>query len=249
MALSQLKMVENTVDPQEIEHFRQTAATWWDESGPYKALHQLNPLRIQYIRDHIIQHFARPVQAKPLDGLRLLDIGCGGGLLCEPMARLGAQVTGIDATLESIEVAKMHAYDMNLAIDYKCSNAETEGGQYDVVLCMEIIEHVAHLEEFIKAATHLVCPGGLIFLSTLNRTWQSYVFGILAAEYVLGWVPRGTHQWDKFVKPKELKDLLRLNNVDPYDLTGAVLNPLEGDWKLSRRQGINYMLVGKKLSV
>lgn len=232
-----------TVDYEEIEHFRTLSDTWWDEQGPYKGLHQLNPLRIEYILSHIQTSDSK---IQPLKNLSILDIGCGGGLLCEPMARLGAEVKGIDAAFESIEVAKVHAKDLGLNIDYSCSTAEEEQGRYDVVLCMEIIEHVANLSQFIEASTRLVRPGGLIFYSSLNRTWKSYLLGIVAAEHILRWVPKGTHQWEKFVKPKELKELLLKNKVQPLNQTGVIMDPLKGQWTLSPREGVNYMMVGQK---
>ena len=236
-----------TIDQEEINHFQKLANTWWDEEGPYKSLHQLNPLRLSYIKDHILKHFQKDLDAcNPLKGLSILDIGCGGGLLCEPLTRLGAKVKGIDATSETIEVAKLHSSQMDLKIEYECSSAEKQQGTYDVVLCMEIVEHVADLSHFIKVSSQLVRPGGLIFLSTLNRTWKSYIFGIVAAEYILRWVPKGTHQWEKFVKPKELKEHLTQNNISPLEETGVILDPLKGIWTLSPRQGVNYMMVGER---
>lgn len=239
--------IANSIDPREIEHFRSLATTWWDENGAYKSLHRLNPTRLKYIRDHSIQHFdLNSKNAQPLKDLKILDIGCGGGLLCEPMTRLGAKVRGIDATAENIKSAQIHATAMNLIIDYACSPAEEETGLYDAVLAMEIVEHVTDLDSFVATCARLVRPGGLIFFSTLNRTWKSFLLGIVAAEYILGWVPKGTHQWQKFVTPEELEASLTHNSVSTLDQTGVILDPLRGDWILSARNGVNYMLVGVK---
>jgi 2-polyprenyl-6-hydroxyphenyl methylase/3-demethylubiquinone-9 3-methyltransferase len=236
----------NSIDPKEIEHFRTLAATWWDEAGPYKALHQLNPLRLAFIRDNILKHLSAEEPTTSLSGLKVLDIGCGGGLLSEPMARMGAQVKGVDATAENIQLAKLHAEEMGLDIDYEFAAAEDLKGTYDVVLAMEIVEHVADVPSFITSCAKLVRPGGLIFMSTINRTWKSYLLGIVAAEHILKWVPKGTHQWDKFVTPDELKANLNRNDVDVIDHTGVLFDPLRGTWVQSGRDGVNYMLVGKK---
>lgn len=238
----------SSIDPMEIEHFRSLAATWWDEKGPYKALHQLNPVRLTFIRDHILTHFCLDSQKLgPLQDLSVIDIGCGGGLLSVPMARMGAHVTGVDATLENIEVAKLHAELMNLDVQYVHSSAEEMVGEYDVVLAMEIIEHVTDVQSFIASCSRLVKPGGLIFFSTINRTWKSYALGIVAAEHILQWVPKGTHQWDKFVTPEELNNGLTNNGIAVIDHTGVLFDPLRGQWIKSNRDGVNYMLVGKKL--
>lgn len=237
----------NSIDPLEIEHFRTLATTWWDENGPYKGLHQMNPLRLAFIRDHILQTLSPSADLnKPLAGLRVLDVGCGGGLLCEPMARMGASVTGVDATAENIHLARAHQEQMGLDIDYQISAAEDLEGTYDVVLAMEIIEHVADVQSFISTCARLVRPGGLVFFSTINRTWKSYLLGIVAAEHVLQWVPKGTHQWNKFVTPDELHSGLKNNNVELLAHTGVLFDPLKGSWQQSSRDGVNYMLVGKK---
>ncbi len=242
-----MSKTNSSIDQKEIEHFRTLAATWWDEAGPYKALHQLNPLRLAFIRDNICTHLSHSEnKAKPLEGLRILDIGCGGGLLSEPIARMGAQVTGVDATEENIKLARTHAEQMGLEIDYRFSTAEDLTGTYDVVLAMEIVEHVVDVQSFIASCVKLVKPDGLIFFSTINRTWKSYLLAIVAAENILGWVPKGTHQWDKFVTPDELNSGLKQNGVDLLQHTGVLFDPLRGTWIQSARDGVNYMLVGKK---
>jgi 2-polyprenyl-6-hydroxyphenyl methylase/3-demethylubiquinone-9 3-methyltransferase len=238
---------KNSIDPKEIEHFRTLAATWWDENGPYKGLHQLNPLRLAFIRDHIVDHL-KPAgtQAKPLEGISVLDVGCGGGLLSEPMARMGAHVKGIDATAENIHLARIHSEQSGLTIDYEFTTAEEQTDTYDVVLAMEIVEHVADVKSFVASCARLVRPGGLIFFSTINRTWKSYLLGIIAAEHILQWVPKGTHQWNKFVTPHELNSALKGNEVQILAHTGVLFDPLKGQWTLSTRDGVNYMLVGQK---
>ncbi len=237
----------NSVDPKEIEHFKTLSQTWWDENGPYKALHQLNPLRLAFIRDYIIQHLKPEENAnKPLQGITVIDIGCGGGLLSEPMARMGAKVKGIDATAENIPLARHHMEESGLDIDYQFSTAEDQQGTYDVVLAMEIVEHVADVNSFIASCTKLVKPGGLIFLSTINRTWKSYLLGIVAAEHILKWVPKGTHQWDKFVTPQELNSALNENGMEVFAHTGVLFDPLQGQWVKSSRDGVNYMLAARK---
>ena len=198
----------STVDPAEIERFSRIAEEWWDPTGKFAPLHRLNPVRIGYIRDRAAAHWQRDaLSGTPLQGLSLLDIGCGGGLLSEPMARLGAQVTGVDAAARNIAVAALHAEKQGLAIDYRQGTAEAlaeSGGQFDIVLALEIVEHVADVELFLKSCGRMVKPGGLLFLSTLNRTAKAWALAIAGAEYVLGWLPRGTHDWKKFLKPSEV---------------------------------------------
>jgi 2-polyprenyl-6-hydroxyphenyl methylase/3-demethylubiquinone-9 3-methyltransferase len=257
-----------TVDPEEIERFSSIAEEWWDENGKFRPLHRLGPVRLQYIRDRACAHFARdPEQMKVFSGLRLIDIGCGGGLMCEPMARLGAEVTGIDASKKNIGVASLHAEKMGLAIDYRCASPEklvascelqvardpaTRNMQhatpsYNIVLALEIVEHVADVPAFLKACAALVKPGGLIFMSTLNRTAKSYALAIVGAEYVLRWLPRGTHSWKKFLKPSELCAGLRHERMNIEDMSGLAFNPLKNEWHLSKTDlGVNYLLTASK---
>jgi 2-polyprenyl-6-hydroxyphenyl methylase/3-demethylubiquinone-9 3-methyltransferase len=234
-----------SVDPQEVAQFSALAAEWWDPDGKFRPLHRLNPVRLAYIRDTLIAHFhCTPRSARPFAGLRVLDIGCGGGLIAEPMTRLGAMVTGIDASEENIGVARAHAADMDLAIDYRAAAAEdvaADGERYDVVLCLEIVEHVADLDGFLAAAASLVRPGGMLIVATLNRTPQSYLFAIVGAEYVLRWLPRGTHDWEKFVRPSELAAALRYNGLAVRDISGVVYGPLSGTWRIGRDLGVNYI--------
>ena len=234
-----------SVDPQEVARFSALAAEWWDSEGKFRPLHRLNPVRLAYIRDSLIAHFHRkPAGARPLAGLRLLDIGCGGGLIAEPLTRLGAEVTGIDASEENIGVARTHAADMELAIDYRAAAAEdvaAGGERFDVVLCLEIVEHVADLDGFLAAAAQLVRPGGVLVVATLNRTPQSYLLAIVGAEYVLRWLPRGTHNWEKFVRPSELAARLRHNGLAVRDVSGVVYGPLSGTWRIGKDLGVNYI--------
>jgi len=261
--------VSASVERKEIEHFSRDAPRWWDESGPFAPLHRLNPVRLDYIKGQICGHFKRDVQSfTPFKGLSVLDIGCGGGLVCEPMARLGANVCGIDADDVAIEVAGEHAEVSGLEIDYQCTTAENillapsphggegrgaasvegEGGKkYDVVLALEIVEHVSNLEEFVKACAALVKPGGMIIFSTLNRTPKSFALGIVAAEYILRWVPRGTHSWQKFVKPSELARAARRSGLTPDDITGLIYNPVQSSFSLSKNDvDVNYFMRASK---
>lgn len=246
---------EKTVDPHEIERFGRLGAEWWDPHGPMQALHKLNPLRVAYVRDLICRYF--PAEggprdwrsAAPLKGLAILDIGCGAGLLSEPLARLGARMTSVDPSKPNIDTAKDHAERGGLSIDYRCTAAEdlrAEGAQFDVVLTMEVVEHVRDARHFLQVAAQMVKPGGMLFAATLNRTWKSYAFGIVGAEYVLGWVPRGTHSWDRFVTPQELAAALRTAGLRIVDETGAVYDPLAGKWRLSHDMDINYMIAARR---
>ena len=236
---------KTSVDPKEIEHFEKLAHSWWDDTGPFAALHELNPIRLAFIRDSVIRHYGR-AQNQPLKDFKILDIGCGGGLLCEPLTRLGAQVTGVDASPTNIQVAQLHAQHMDLSIQYCHDSAENLTGTYDVVLAMEIVEHVVNLPDFIAHCCRLTKPGGLLFLSTLNRTMKSYLLGIIAAEYILGWVPKGTHQWEKFVQPNELKSLLAPHNLEILDKKGIRYHPLQRAWQISNDLSVNYMLCAGK---
>jgi 2-polyprenyl-6-hydroxyphenyl methylase / 3-demethylubiquinone-9 3-methyltransferase len=263
-----------TIKPDEVERFSRIAEEWWDENGKFKPLHRINPLRLQFIRDHVCKHFGRnPDTLKMLSGLTLLDIGCGGGLLCEPLTRLGATVTGIDASEKNIKVASLHAEQMGLSIDYRATTperlagvasqgseanrggatAEPERGkrsptqQYDIVLALEIIEHVEDVPLFMQSVCSLVKPGGLLFMSTLNRTLKSYALAIVGAEYVLRWLPVGTHSWNQFVKPSELAKYLRDNQVELMEQTGMTFNPIKNRWSLNPTDlDVNYLLVAKK---
>ena len=240
----------STVDPAEIERFSRIADEWWDPTGKFAPLHRLGPVRIGYIRDRAAIHWGREaLSGRALEGLSVLDIGCGGGLLSEPMARLGAAVTGIDAGARNIAVAALHAGKQGLAIDYRQDTAEalaTSGGQYDIVLALEIVEHVADVDLFLKSCGRLVKPGGLLFLSTLNRTAKAYALAIVGAEYILEWLPRGTHNWQKFVKPEELRAELAAAGLTVGETTGVTYNPLSDRWSLSRDASVNYMVSAVK---
>jgi 2-polyprenyl-6-hydroxyphenyl methylase/3-demethylubiquinone-9 3-methyltransferase len=235
----------STVDPAEIARFAALAESWWDPAGKFKPLHRLNPVRLGFLRDRLTAHFKRDSAAlRPFEGLRLLDVGCGGGLVAEPMARLGFAVTGIDAGDETVAIARAHAAQSGLAIDYRATAAETLAAsdeRFDVVLALEIVEHVADLDAFIAAAATLVRPGGAFVAATLNRTAKSYLFAIVGAEYVLGWLPRGTHDWRKFVRPSELAAVLRRNRLRVEEVAGITYNPLGDSWALSGDLDVNYM--------
>ncbi len=233
---------------QEIEHFSKDSGRWWDESGPFKPLHRLNPVRLSYIKEQICQHYDLPLNTlKPFGDLKMLDIGCGGGLVCEPMARLGGDVTGADADANAIEVAKAHAKQSGLRIEYLNVPAEEIKTKFDVVLALEIIEHVDDPAMFVKSVSKLVKPGGIVIFSTLNRTPKSYALGILAAEYVLQWVPQGTHTWKKFIKTSELSRFMRDAGLDPRDMRGLIFHPLKGAFMLSSGDlDVNYLLTATK---
>lgn len=237
---------QTTVDASEIAKFEAMAAEWWDPNGKFKPLHMLNPCRLDYITRQIAAEFDRDVtQANPFAGLRLLDIGCGGGLLAEPMARLGAEVVGADAAERNIPVAQVHAEQFGLSIDYRHTTAEAmaaAGEQFDVVLNMEVVEHVADPLAYLTACHDLLKPGGVHVCSTINRNPKSYLMAIIGAEHVMRWLPKGTHEWSKFITPDELFDLLRKAGLDPVDRQGFVFNPLTWGWKLSDRDlSVNYV--------
>ncbi len=236
----------NTIDPAEIAKFQAMAEEWWNPEGKFKPLHMLNPCRLDYITRQIAGEFSRDTAAPhPFAGLRILDIGCGGGLLCEPMARLGATVVGADAAERNIPVARLHAEQSGLAIDYRHTTAEAMARQaeaFDVVLNMEVVEHVADPPGFLTACRDLLKPGGLHICSTLNRNPKSYVFAIVGAEQVMRWLPRGTHEWSKFITPDELYELLRKAGLEPVDRKGFVFNFAKWDWSLSDRDlSVNYV--------
>lgn len=236
-----------TVDSGEIARFSALADQWWDERGKFRPLHRIGPLRIGYIRDAACKAFGLPTDApRPLEGLRLLDIGCGGGLIAEPMRRLGAEVVAIDASEKNIAVASLHAQSSGLAIDYRCTTAEAlaeSGERFDVVLALEIIEHVADVPVFVSAAATLLRPGGLTVYSTLNRTPRAFALAIVGAEYVLRWVPAGTHDWRKFLRPSELTRELWDCGLTVQPATGMVFSPLKNEWRLDARDlSVNYLL-------
>jgi len=239
-----------SVDPGEAAKFAALADEWWDPDGKFAPLHRFNPLRLQYIRDHLCHHFGRDDRAlRPLDGLRLLDIGCGGGLLSEPMARLGGDIVGVDVSSTNVATAATHARDQGLAIDYRCTTAEAlrqAGERFDVVLNMEVVEHVADVDLFIGACAAIVKPGGLMITATLNRTLKAFALAIVGAEYVLGWLPRGTHEWRRFVTPDELGTALEAGGLVIIDRAGASYNPLADGWSLTRELDVNYMIVAAR---
>ena len=235
-----------TIDPVEVAKFEAMAAEWWNPDGKFKPLHMLNPCRLDYITRQIAAEFDRDLTAPlPFAGLRLLDIGCGGGLLSEPMARLGAEVVGADAAPRNIPVARLHAESAGLTIDYRHTTAEDQtaaGERFDVVLNMEVVEHVSDPLAYLTACRQLLNPGGLMVCSTLNRNPKSYIMAIIGAEQVMRWLPRGTHDWKKFITPDELYDLLRRAGLDPVDRKGMVFNPLSWAWSLSARDlSCNYV--------
>ncbi len=245
-----------SVDPVEVAKFAALAGEWWDPAGKFAPLHRLNPARLTFIRDRIAAHAGRdPLAERPLAGLRVLDIGCGGGLLCEPMARLGAAVTGIDAAETNVAVAAEHAAEAGLDIDYRHSTAEDlaaetragNGAGFDLVLNMEVVEHVADVATFLQASAALVAPGGAMALATLNRTVKSFALAIVGAEYLLRWLPRGTHDWRRFLRPSELVAYLRAAGLETRELTGVAYNPLTGAWRLAPRDlDVNYMVFAVK---
>ena len=241
---------EGSVDAEEVARFERLAETWWDPNGPMRPLHQMAPVRIGFVRDRAAETFGRDIAAdRPFAGLSLLDVGCGGGLMAEPMARLGFAVTAIDAAERNIAVARRHAEQMGLTVDYRAEPVEAvaAGGRtFDVVLALEVVEHVADLDGFLAAAVATLKPGGLMVLSTLNRTAKAFALAIVGVEYVLGWLPRGTHDWRKFVQPAELAASLRHAGARVTELTGLAYSPLSGHWSLSRDLGVNYFAVARK---
>lgn len=241
-----MQTAQSTVDSGEIAKFEGMAAEWWDLNGKFKPLHMLNPCRLDYITSQIAGEFDRDLQTdQPFEGLRILDIGCGGGLLAEPMARLGAEVVGADAAAGNIPVAEVHAKQSGLTIDYRHTTAEAmaqSGEQFDAVLNMEVVEHVASPIDYLRACHDLLKPGGLHICSTINRNPKSYMMAIIGAEHVMRWLPKGTHEWSKFITPDELFDLIREAGMDPVDRKGFVFNPITWSWKLSDRDlSVNYV--------
>ena len=239
----------SSVNKKEIEKFSKMADEWWDPSGKFKPLHKFNPIRIQYIKENIIGNFKLKNKKKPLDKINILDIGCGGGLLSEPMTRLGANVTGIDASSKNINIAKHHAKKNNLKINYICSSPEKLKikKKFDVILNMEIVEHVNDINFFINSSSKLLKKNGLMFVATLNKTLKSYMFAIIGAEYVLRWLPIGTHDWGKFVKPEDLKNILHKNNFKMEKLDGMNFNIIKDEWSISSDTSINYITKSIKI--
>ncbi|WP_371060867.1 bifunctional 2-polyprenyl-6-hydroxyphenol methylase/3-demethylubiquinol 3-O-methyltransferase UbiG [Rhodosalinus sp. 5P4] len=241
-----MQPAQSTVDADEVAKFEAMAAEWWDPEGKFKPLHMLNPCRLDYITGQIAGEFDRDLSAeRPFEGLRLLDIGCGGGLLCEPMARLGAEVVGVDAAARNIPVAEAHARQSGLEIDYRHDTAENlvaAGERFDVVLNMEVVEHVADPATFLGACHALLRPGGLMVCSTINRNARSFAAAIVGAEYVMRWLPKGTHDWKKFITPDELYEMLRGAGLQPVDRKGFVFSPLTWSWSISARDlSVNYV--------
>jgi len=239
-----------TIDQDEVARFSRVAGQWWDPHGPMAALHKFNPVRLGYIRDRAAAHFDRdPTRLDSLAGLRILDIGCGGGILSEPLARLGASVVGADPSASNIAVAQRHAAQSGLAIDYRSASAETLARAseiFDVVLAMEVVEHVTDVGLFVELAAAMVKPGGLLFVATLNRTAKSFALAIIGAEYILGWLPRGTHQWGKFVTPNELEIAIEQAGLHITDETGVSYNLFADRWQLSTDMDVNYMIVAEQ---
>ncbi len=248
--MGNLNMTTDTVDPSEIAKFEAMAAEWWDPNGKFKPLHMLNPCRLDYLTSQIAWEFDRDLNdSLPFVGLNILDIGCGGGLLCEPMARLGATVIGVDAAGGNIPVARAHAQQSGLDIDYRHTTAEDlaeSGARFDVVINMEVIEHVADPLAYLKACRALMKPSGLHLCSTINRNPKSFAAAIIGAEYIMRWLPKGTHEWSKFITPDELYDLLRQADLDPIDRKGFVFNPITWGWSLSDRDlSVNYVTTSR----
>ena len=237
----------SSIDPAEVERFSRIAAEWWDPRGKFAPLHKFNPVRLGFIRDQALHRFGRdPKARRPFEGLRLLDIGCGGGLLCEPMSRLGFHVVGVDASERNIGTASAHAAEQGLAIDYRASTAEAllEAGEpaFDLILNMEVIEHVADPGEFLRSCAQLLAPGGLMIVATLNRTLKAFALAKVGAEYVLRWLPAGTHDWSKFLKPEELRGFLAQEPLAVDGPYGVVFDPLSGRWSQSHDTDVNYMM-------
>lgn len=243
----------NSVDAAEVARFSALAERWWDSEGEFRALHRLNPVRLGYVRDHAVARFGRDARSmRPLEGLAVLDVGCGGGLLCEPMARLGARVTGIDPAEDTVNTARHHAGRMGLAIDYRASTAEAlaaDGETFDIVLNMEVVEHVADVPGFLAVCADLVKPGGLMFVATINRTAKAFALAIVGAEYVLGWLPRGTHSFDKLVTPGEVEAPLTAAGMRVFDRTGVAYSHFLGEWRRSADMDVNYMMAAEKPDV
>ena len=236
-------MKNNTINKKEIEKFSKIAEEWWNPEGKFKPLHKFNPIRISYIKQNIISTFQIKNQKKPLNKVKILDIGCGGGLLSEPMCRLGAEVVGIDASARNIKVAKLHAKKNNLRIKYLCASPENLKTQtkFDVILNMEIVEHVDNINFFLNSCSKLLKKGGIMFVATLNKTLKSYIFAIVGAEYILRWLPIGTHEWEKFVKPEDLISILKKYDVSLENLDGMKFNFIKNTWSINSDKSVNYI--------
>ena len=234
----------SSINKKEIEKFSKIAEEWWNPNGKFKPLHNFNPIRIKYIKDNIIKGFNLKISSHPLKNINILDIGCGGGLLAEPMSRLGANVLGIDASKKNMEVAKFHAKKNKLKIDYKVASPETLASQkkFDVILNMEIVEHVENVDFFIKKSSELLKKNGIMFVATLNKTFKSYLFAIVGAEYILKWLPIGTHDWEKFISPNDLIKISQKNNLLLKKLDGVKFNLLDNSWKLNNDTSVNYII-------
>ncbi len=241
---------QTTIDAGEVERFSALSAEWWNPNGKFRPLHKFNPVRLAYIRDNVAARFGRdPRAAHPFKGLRFLDIGCGGGLLCEPMARLGAEVVGADASATNIEVARLHATESGVTVDYRATTAEAladSGEKFDVILNMEVVEHVSDINLFIAKCAEMVKPDGIMFIATINRTLKALGLAIIGAEYVLRWLPRGTHQFGKLVRPGELEQALANAGMRVSDRTGVVYNPLADRWQRSKDMDVNYMVLTER---
>lgn len=239
-----------TIDPEDVARFSAIAEEWWDPLGKFRPLHKFNPTRLAFMRDKLCAHFNRdPNLAKPLEGLSLLDIGCGGGLLSEPMCRMGATVTGADASEKNIKTAKVHAEQQKLTINYRSIPAETlveQNERFNIVVNMEVMEHVADLPHFVTSCANLLEPGGVMICATLNRTFKSLGLAVIGAEYILRWLPVGTHQWSQFIKPDELSDHLNSAGLSVGEFTGVTYNPISDRWSLSRDTAVNYMTIATK---
>ncbi len=242
-------MKTKTVEPAEIAHFAKDSSSWWDPEGPFRPLHWMTPVRMEFIRDQVTAHFGLGVSLSPLKGLTAVDIGCGGGLACEPIARMGAKTTGVDADGNAIAVARAHAAEQGLDITYIHGAAEDLVDQkktYDVVLALEVIEHVSDPDAFISLCSNLLKPGGLLIISTLNRTWKSYALAIVVSEHIVHWTPKGTHDWNKFIKPSELARMARRQDLSVTTVSGMVYNPLRHDFSIHPHDvDVNYFLVAK----
>ena len=241
-------MKNNTINKKEIEKFSKIASEWWDPQGKFKPLHKFNPVRIKYIKENSIKHFNIKSKNMPLKKLKILDIGCGGGLLSEPMSRLGAKVTGIDASQQNINVAKTHSLEKKLKIKYICSSPEKlkVKDKFDIILNMEIVEHVDDVNFFIKNCSKFLKRNGIMYIATLNKTLKSYIFAIVGAEYILRWLPIGTHDWQKFVKPSELIGYAEHNSMKIKKIDGVVFNPLNNTWNIGDDKSVNYIAIFKK---
>ncbi|MBB3809779.1 bifunctional 2-polyprenyl-6-hydroxyphenol methylase/3-demethylubiquinol 3-O-methyltransferase UbiG [Pseudochelatococcus contaminans] len=244
------RTASGTVDPDEVARFNKLAETWWDERGPMRPLHRFNPVRVAFVRDLATNRFGRDADADaPLAGLSLLDIGCGGGVLSEPLARLGASVTGLDPAEKNLAVARGHAVGQGLDIDYRPETVEAlaaRGETFDIVLAMEVVEHVADVDAFVAAACAVVKPGGVLVMATLNRTLKSFALAIVGAEYVLRWLPRGTHDWHKFITPDELAGAITRNGLAITERAGVVYHPLQDEWRRSGDLSVNYILAAAR---